>query len=241
MRGNLRRLASPFAQGIKLLRCTDSICFYLCSCLCLAFNRPYAWWCHAFPGNIKTRLGGGDFAGIQEEYSTYRTCRLEIALMQDDVTKFPQRQSEAWWGSEPGCLSIFHFVEFPRDIYSNYIPLEFPRNLHHQVSFWCYQKKRDITHKGYYYFASPFILLDEDVLIHPRFQGLFPTPQGPGNEDGADRVYATQKQGTPIVFLLNIYLFSRAMFCIYMLILRASFAMHKISCTMQHNDPRNEL
>ena len=66
-----------------------------------------------------------------------------------------------------------------------------------------------------------FILLDEDVLIHPRFQGLFPTSQGPGNEDGADRVMPLKKQGTPIVFLLNIYLFSRAMFCIYMLILRA--------------------
>ena len=33
-------------------------------------------------------------------------------------------------------LSIFHFVEFPTDMFDMYyIPLEFPRNLHHQVSF----------------------------------------------------------------------------------------------------------
>ena len=34
------------------------------------------------------------------------------------------------------CDVIFHFVEFPTDMFDvYYIPLEFPRNLHHQVSF----------------------------------------------------------------------------------------------------------
>ena len=91
-------------------------------------------------GNIKTRLGGEDFSGIQEEYSTYRTCLLEIALMQDDVTKFPLNAKARLGGDQNQVvtvvLSIFHFVEFPTDMFDMYyIPLEFPRNLHHQVSF----------------------------------------------------------------------------------------------------------
>ena len=104
-------------------------------------NSPYAWWCHAFSGNIKTRLGE-DFAGIQEEY---RTCLLEIALMQDDVTKFPLNTKVRLGGDQNQVvtvivLSIFHFVEFPTDMLDMYyIPLEFLGNLCHQVSFWCYQ------------------------------------------------------------------------------------------------------
>ena len=107
------------------------------------------WWCHAFSVNIKTRLGSEDFAGIQEEYSTYRSCLLEIALMQDDVTKFPLN-AKARLGGDLNqvvtvVLLIFHFVEFPTDMFNiYYIPLEFLQNLDHQVSFWYYQKKRDI-------------------------------------------------------------------------------------------------
>ena len=135
-------------------------------------------------------------------------------------------------------LSIFHFVEFP---YILTIFLLNSREIFTKSRFDVTRKSVTSRTRAIIILPRSFILLDEDVLIHPRFQGLFPTSQGPGNEDGADRVMPLKKQGTPIVFLLNIYLFSRAMFCIYMLILRASFAMHKISCTMQHNDPRNEL
>ena len=57
-------------------------------------------------GNIKTRLGGEDFSGIQEEYSTYRTCLLEIALMQDDVTKFPLNAKARLGGDQNQVVTV---------------------------------------------------------------------------------------------------------------------------------------
>ena len=39
-----------------------------------------------FSDNIKTRLGGEDFTEIQEEYSAYRACLLEI-LRNEKSTK----------------------------------------------------------------------------------------------------------------------------------------------------------
>ena len=62
--------------------------------------------------------------GIQEEYSTYRICLLEIALMQDDLTKFALN-AKAWLGGDQNqvvtvVLSIFHFVEFPTDMFDMY-------------------------------------------------------------------------------------------------------------------------
>ena len=117
--------------------------------LCMISEQRH--WRHDHSQTCKTRLGGEDFVGIQD-----RTCLLEIALIQDDVTKFPLDAKARLGGDQNQVvtvvLSIFHFVEFPTDMFDMYyIPLEFPRNLHHQVSFWCYQKKRDIiTHKGYW-------------------------------------------------------------------------------------------
>ena len=55
--------------------------------------------------------------------------------MQDDLTKFALN-AKAWLGGDQNqvvtvVLSIFHFVEFPTDMFNMYyIPLEFPRNLH---------------------------------------------------------------------------------------------------------------
>ena len=75
------------------------------------------------------RLGSEDFMGIQEEYSTYRSCLLEIALVQDDVKKF--LNANVRLGGDQNqvvtvVLSIFHFVEFPTDMFNMYyIPLEF--------------------------------------------------------------------------------------------------------------------
>ena len=100
------------------------------------------WW--RFRGNPR---GIQFISNMSVENSTYARFRHKISS---------QRQSKAWWESEPGCYC--RFVDFSFCRISNrhvryvllYIPLEFPRNLHHQVSFWCYQKKRDIiTHKGY--------------------------------------------------------------------------------------------
>ena len=58
--------------------------------------------------------------------------------MQDDVKNF--LNAKVRLGGDQNqvvtVLSIFHFVEFPTDMLDMYyIPLEFPRNLHHQVSF----------------------------------------------------------------------------------------------------------
>ena len=110
--------------------------------LCMISEQRH--WRHDHSQTCKTRLGGEDFVGIQD-----RTCLLEIALIQDDVTKFPKR---GLVGSDQVATVVFHFVEFPTDMFDMYyIPLEFLQYLYHQVSFWCYQKKRDIiTHKGYW-------------------------------------------------------------------------------------------
>ena len=60
------------------------------------------------------------------------------------------------WFRSPPSLALAWRRNFVTSSYisaisnMHYIPLEFPRNLHHQVSFWCYQKNRDIvTYKGY--------------------------------------------------------------------------------------------
>ena len=60
--------------------------------------------------------------------------------MQDDVTKYPLNAKARLGGDQNQfvtfVLSIFHFVEFQVDMFDMYyIPLEFLRNLHHQVSF----------------------------------------------------------------------------------------------------------
>ena len=66
--------------------------------------------------------------------------QVEIALMQGDVTKFPLN-AKARLGGDLNqvvtvVLLIFHFVEFPTDMFNiYYIPLEFLQNLDHQVSF----------------------------------------------------------------------------------------------------------
>ena len=87
-------------------------------------------------------------------------------------------------------LSIFHFVEFP---YILTIFLLNSREIFTKSRFDVTRKSVTSRTRAIIILPRSFILRDEDVLIHPRFQGLFPTPQGPGNEDGADRVYATQK------------------------------------------------
>ena len=66
--------------------------------------------------------------------------QVEIALMQGDVTKFPLNAKARLGGVQNQVvtviLSIFHFVEFPTDMFDMYyIPLKFLQNLDHQVSF----------------------------------------------------------------------------------------------------------
>ena len=63
-----------------------------------------------------------------------------IALMQDDVTIFLLNSKARLGGDQNQVVTVvmsnFHFVEFPTDMFDMYrIPLEFPRNLHHKVSF----------------------------------------------------------------------------------------------------------
>ena len=82
----LRNLVANFnvfflAMAVAVAMAKDSIDSFT---YCMNFNSPLFF---TLSGNIKTRLGGEDFASIQEEYSTHRTCLLEIALMQDDVSE----------------------------------------------------------------------------------------------------------------------------------------------------------
>ena len=103
-------------------------------------NSSYVWWCHAFSGNIKTRLGGEDFAGIQHisNMSTWNSTKWKI-----DKTKVTN-----WFWSPPSlalalrgyfvtssCISAISNRHVRYVLYSSWIPA----NLHHQVSFWCYQ------------------------------------------------------------------------------------------------------
>ena len=65
---------------------------------------------------------------------------ITIALMQDDVTNFLLNAKARLGGDQNQVvtvvMSIFYFVEFPTNMLDMYyIPLEFQRNLHHQVSF----------------------------------------------------------------------------------------------------------
>ena len=67
----------------------------------------------------------------RNNYGTYRTFLLEIALMQDDTTKFPLNAKARLGGDQNQVVTvvmlIFHFVEFPTDMFNMYyIPLEFP-------------------------------------------------------------------------------------------------------------------
>ena len=151
--------------------------------------------------------------------------------MKDDVTKFPQRQSVFSF-----CRNSNRHVRYV--LYSSWIPAKpSPPSLVLMLPEKAWHHAQGLL---LFCLAHLFCLMRTcwSILVSRAFS----LPRKALETRMVLIVLChSKKQGTPIVFLLNIYLFSRAMFCIYMLILRASFAMHKISCTMQHNDPRNEL